>query len=51
MCIATTVGRGGRNDLADVAVVQVLLNLNRRRFPPPLRLTGFSQCLLHHCGT
>jgi putative chitinase len=35
MCIATSVGRGGRNDLADVAAVQILLNLNRDRFPRP----------------
>lgn len=35
MCIASSVGRGGRNDLADVAAVQMLLNLNRERFPEP----------------
>lgn len=35
MCIASTVGRGARNDLADVAAVQILLNLNRDRFPAP----------------
>jgi len=35
MCIASTVGRGARNDLADVAAVQILLNLNRGRFPDP----------------
>lgn len=35
MCIATSVGRGGRNDLADVAAIQILLNLNRQRFPRP----------------
>jgi len=35
MCIAFTVGRSGRNDLADVAAVQILLNLNRGRFPAP----------------
>jgi putative chitinase len=35
MCIAFTVGRGGRNDLADVAAVQILLNANRARFPAP----------------
>jgi len=35
MCIATSVGRGGRNDLADVAAIQILLNLNRNRFPRP----------------
>ena len=27
MCIATSVGLGGRNDLADVAAIQILLNL------------------------
>ena len=35
MCIASSVGRGARNDLADVAAVQILLNLNRDRFPDP----------------
>lgn len=35
MCIAYSVGRGGRNDLADVAAIQILLNLNRSRFPAP----------------
>lgn len=35
MCIASSVGRTGRNDLADVAAVQILLNLNRDRFPRP----------------
>jgi putative chitinase len=35
MCIASTVGRIARNDLADVTVVQILLNLNRHRFPAP----------------
>lgn len=35
MCIAFTVGRGGRNDLADVAAVQLLLNMNRSRFAAP----------------
>lgn len=35
MCIASTVGRGGRNDLADVAAIQILLNLNRDRFAAP----------------
>lgn len=35
MCIANSVGRAGRNDLADVAAVQILLNLNRGRFPRP----------------
>jgi putative chitinase len=35
MCISSSVGRGGRNDLADVAAIQILLNLNRERFPDP----------------
>lgn len=35
MCITNSVGRGARNDLADVAAVQILLNLNRDRFPDP----------------
>lgn len=35
MCIASSVGRGARNDLADVAAVQILLNLNLGRFPGP----------------
>jgi putative chitinase len=35
MCITSSVGRGGRNDLADVAAVQRLLNLNGNRFPAP----------------
>ncbi len=35
MCIAFSVGRGGRNDLADVAALQILLNLNRPHFPAP----------------
>lgn len=34
MCIATSVGLGGRNDLADVAAIQILLNLNAARFKP-----------------
>ena len=32
MCIASSVGRGARNDLADVAAVQILLNQNLARF-------------------
>jgi len=32
MCIANSVGRGARNDLADVAAVQILLNQNLARF-------------------
>ncbi len=35
MCITSSVGRGARNDLADVAAIQTLLNLNRSRFPAP----------------
>jgi len=35
MCIAKSVGQGGRNDLADVTVFQHLFNLNIRRFPNP----------------
>lgn len=35
MCITSSVGRGARNDLADVAAIQTLLNLNRNRFPAP----------------
>ncbi len=35
MCIASSVGRGGRNDIADVAAIQILLNLNADRFPAP----------------
>lgn len=35
MCIASSVGRGARNDLADVAAIQILLNLNLYRFPDP----------------
>ena len=35
MCIAFSVGRGGRNDLADVAALQILLNLNMAHFPEP----------------
>lgn len=31
MCIASSVGRGARNDLADVAAVQILLNQNLAR--------------------
>jgi putative chitinase len=33
MCIANTVGRGGKNDPADVEIVQILLNLSIRKFP------------------
>jgi hypothetical protein len=29
MCIASTVGRAARNDLADLTVVQIPFNLNR----------------------
>jgi putative chitinase len=35
MSIAGTVGLNGRNDLADVTVVQILLNVNRDRWPAP----------------
>ena len=35
MCISTSVGRGGRNELADVAAVQILLNENLRRMHDP----------------
>jgi len=35
MCISSSVGRGARNDLADVAAIQILLNLNLHRFPDP----------------
>ncbi|MEO7941221.1 MAG: glycoside hydrolase family 19 protein [Burkholderiaceae bacterium] len=35
MCIASSVGRGARNDLADVAAIQILLNVNLHRFPDP----------------
>lgn len=35
MCIARSVGQSGRNDLADVAVFQILFNLNIVRFPNP----------------
>jgi putative chitinase len=35
MCIAFSVGRGGRNDLADVAAIQILFNLNIPQFPDP----------------
>ncbi len=35
MCILHSVGKGGRNDLTDVMVFQVLFNLNRARFPSP----------------
>lgn len=35
MCIASSVGRGARNDLADVAAVQILLNQNLTRIGDP----------------
>ena len=35
MCIASSVGRGARNDLADVAAVQILLNQNSTRIGDP----------------
>ena len=35
MCIVHSVGKGGRNDLTDVMVFQVLFNLNIARFPSP----------------
>jgi putative chitinase len=35
MCIASSVGRGARNDLADVAAVQILLNENLARIGDP----------------
>lgn len=35
MCISSSVGRGARNELADVAAIQILLNLNLHRFPDP----------------
>lgn len=35
MSIAGSVGLGGRNDLADVTVIQILLNVNRHRWPDP----------------
>lgn len=35
MCIASSVGRGARNDLADVAAVQILLNQNLARIGDP----------------
>ncbi len=35
MCIVNTVGLGGRNDLTDVTVFQILFNLNIPRFPDP----------------
>jgi putative chitinase len=36
MCISSSVGRGGRNDLADVTIFQILFNLNRGHFPEGL---------------
>ncbi len=35
MCIKKSVGVSGRNDLMDVAIVQILLNLNLHRFADP----------------
>jgi putative chitinase len=35
MCVVKSVGQGGRNDLTDVMVFQVLFNLNIHRFPEP----------------
>ena len=35
MCLARSVGQGGRNDLTDVMVFQILFNLNLPRFPDP----------------
>ena len=35
MCLAKSVGQGGRNDLTDVMVFQTLFNLNLPRFPDP----------------
>jgi putative chitinase len=35
MCISNTVGRGGRNDPADVEIVQILLNLSIPKYPDP----------------
>ncbi len=35
MCIKKSVGISGRNDLMDVAIVQILLNLNLQRFTEP----------------
>jgi putative chitinase len=35
MCIKKSVGVSGRNDLMDVAIVQILLNLNLPRFADP----------------
>ena len=35
MCLARSVGQGGRNDLTDVMVFQTLFNLNLPRFPDP----------------
>ncbi len=36
MCINFSVGIGGRNEQPDVRIVQMLLNLNRKRLPSPL---------------
>lgn len=35
MCIKSSVGQSGRNDLVDVTIVQILLNLNLPRFADP----------------
>jgi putative chitinase len=35
MCINFSVGIGGRNEQPDVRIIQILLNLNRSRFPAP----------------
>ncbi len=43
MCITKSVGRGGHNDLADVAAIQILLNVNLPRMggdEPPLVVDG-----------
>ncbi len=43
MCITKSVGRGGHNDLADVAAIQILLNVNLSRLggtEPPLVVDG-----------
>ena len=33
MCIKSSVGASGKNDLIDVMIIQILLNLNAERFP------------------
>jgi putative chitinase len=35
MCLISSVGLGGRNDLVDVSAFQILFNLNIPRFPDP----------------